>query len=209
MGESKVIIPPDVDTQYWDLCKRHRSLLTQMAIEKEISLIPKGVELPSLAHMSAHLSTATPGSKSNLLLDDGATDSRQHSPLLALSDIKLPTILDASFTNEPSQPMATPFSLMPIVTSSLTSQNTLNTTTTIEMAQVTKVPAHSPVHHQSAAHSPVHHQSTAHSPVHHIAEVSPTETLVGRTLLSAKKTGLLSKVSSFTPPLHSHLTVPQ
>ena len=25
-----------------------------------------------------------PGSKSNLLLDDGATDSRQHSPLLAL-----------------------------------------------------------------------------------------------------------------------------
>lgn len=78
--------------------------------------------------------------------------------------------------------MATPLSLVPIVTSSLTSQHTPTPT---KVAQVKEVA-------QTNTHSPQHHQSTA--------EVSPIETLVGRTLLSAKKTGLLSKVTSFTPP---------
>ena len=54
-AEGKVPIPLDVDTQYRDLCQRHKSLATQMAAEKvfpPIKMIEVSSYMPRLAHSS-------------------------------------------------------------------------------------------------------------------------------------------------------------
>ena len=104
-------------------------------------------------------------------------------PPVLCSDIKLPSMLDGSFTFEPAHLMAPPPSLLPNAMSSPTPHRPLTTTLAKEATPIA-----------SDVQSPLPH------PPQSTAEATPTEALVERTLVSSKKAGLLSKVASFTPP---------
>ncbi len=71
-SDHTVAVPVDLTVQYQALLARQRSLVAQVAAERDLPLfLGRELHLPSIARLSAKLYSTTTASKSNLLMEGG------------------------------------------------------------------------------------------------------------------------------------------